>query len=345
MRDEIRKLIGGYATGSLSEAEKKTLFEAALDDQELFDQLAGEQALKELLDQPGAKQRLITALEGPQPGGFAWRRWIWTTAVAMIALAIGLTTWVRLRAPKPVQVAAVQVPLAPVNPPLPVSEPAAAVPRAEPVKKTKAPPVIADRKDDRKEDRAETAAPALKKDAAEPVPAESKAELAPPQQQQQPQAAPPAPEQVQVQAQTAQTAQSGLREADTASRSAGSGGRGALFAPSLAKVANLFSFDYRLEPGYLTVKTTAAGTLHVSGTKCLTCDDFTELQATHVGKDATTRIPVAEQYVVLAITFSARSDAEKQPPTAQVTRTERAGTVADSNPSPNSKIALRLELR
>ena len=46
-RDEIRGLIGGYATGSLSEAERRTLFEAALDDQELFDELAREQALKE----------------------------------------------------------------------------------------------------------------------------------------------------------------------------------------------------------------------------------------------------------------------------------------------------------
>ncbi len=55
-RDEIRKLIGGYATGSLTEAERKPLFEAALEDQELFDELAREQALKEMLDEPGAKR-------------------------------------------------------------------------------------------------------------------------------------------------------------------------------------------------------------------------------------------------------------------------------------------------
>jgi len=40
--DEIRKLIGGYATGTLTAAEQKLLFDAALDDQELFDELARE---------------------------------------------------------------------------------------------------------------------------------------------------------------------------------------------------------------------------------------------------------------------------------------------------------------
>jgi len=31
--DEARKLLGGYATGSLTEAERTALFEAALEDQ------------------------------------------------------------------------------------------------------------------------------------------------------------------------------------------------------------------------------------------------------------------------------------------------------------------------
>lgn len=59
---EIRKLIGGYATGSLSDAERQLLFEAALEDQQLFDELMGEHALKELLEEPGARARLIAAL-------------------------------------------------------------------------------------------------------------------------------------------------------------------------------------------------------------------------------------------------------------------------------------------
>ena len=57
--DEARKLLGGYATGLLTEAERTALFAAALEDQELFEELAGEQALKEVLDEPGARQRLM----------------------------------------------------------------------------------------------------------------------------------------------------------------------------------------------------------------------------------------------------------------------------------------------
>ena len=60
---EVRKLVGGYATGSLSDAERQLLFEAALEDQELFDELMGEHALKELLEEPGARARLLAALE------------------------------------------------------------------------------------------------------------------------------------------------------------------------------------------------------------------------------------------------------------------------------------------
>ena len=69
--DDARKLLGGYATGSLTEAERTALFEAALEDQDLFDELAGEQVLKEVLDEPGARQRLIAALEPPTASGVA----------------------------------------------------------------------------------------------------------------------------------------------------------------------------------------------------------------------------------------------------------------------------------
>lgn len=62
-REEIRKLIGGYATGSLTPKEQKLLFEAALDDQALFDELLAEQDLKDLIEEPGARDRLLEALE------------------------------------------------------------------------------------------------------------------------------------------------------------------------------------------------------------------------------------------------------------------------------------------
>ena len=40
---EAAKLLGGYATGTLSEAERQALFAAALDRQELFDALMDEE--------------------------------------------------------------------------------------------------------------------------------------------------------------------------------------------------------------------------------------------------------------------------------------------------------------
>ena len=46
IKPDLEKLIGGYATNTLTESERKLLFEAALEDQELFDALQQEQALK-----------------------------------------------------------------------------------------------------------------------------------------------------------------------------------------------------------------------------------------------------------------------------------------------------------
>ena len=60
---DLEKLLGGYATGTLTEEERKALFEAALHDQSLFNALADEQALKELLDDPVSRRRLLDMLE------------------------------------------------------------------------------------------------------------------------------------------------------------------------------------------------------------------------------------------------------------------------------------------
>ncbi len=347
IRDEIRKLIGGYATGSLSEAEKKALFEAALDDQELFDELAREQALKETLDQPGAKQRLIAALGSPRLGGAGWRPWVWTAVAAMVALAMGVAGWMLLRAPKPVQIAVVQVPLAPPNGTPVVSQPEAskASPRAEPVKKAKDQTVAAEDRKQQPEPEAKPAPPVLKEDVPPPAAVSQAAPVpAPPPGQQQ-----EASQQVQVQAQT------GFRDSGQASTRGVVTGRLApalprrVVAPALARV-NRFAFDYGFEAGFLTIKTAAGGTLSVSAATCLSCDGLVELLLTHVEKDSTTRIPVASQYVVLAITFSVQSSAAQSSldavsPTAKVTSKARAGTVEDPNPSPTSKLMLRLELQ
>ncbi|MGA2743018.1 MAG: hypothetical protein ABSG65_36980 [Bryobacteraceae bacterium] len=83
-RDEIQKLLGGYASDTLSEAERRVLFEAALEDQELFDGLAKEQALRDVLQDSSARRQLLAAL-GPARVPFWWLR-----KPAVLAMASGL---------------------------------------------------------------------------------------------------------------------------------------------------------------------------------------------------------------------------------------------------------------
>jgi hypothetical protein len=95
--DEIRKLLGGYATGTLTSEERQALFEAALDDQELFDALAREQPLRELLGDPAARAELLAALgDAPAPWRERWARWMRGHAVGLAAaaclLAVGIYT-------------------------------------------------------------------------------------------------------------------------------------------------------------------------------------------------------------------------------------------------------------
>jgi len=70
-RAEAMKLLGGYATGTLTEAERKLLFEAALGDQELFEALADEEALRELLSDPRVRRH-----HARWPGEW-WAAWRW----------------------------------------------------------------------------------------------------------------------------------------------------------------------------------------------------------------------------------------------------------------------------
>ncbi len=184
-RDEIRKLLGGYATGTLTVAEQKLLFEAALDDQELFDELSREQALKEMLDLPGARPRLIAALEPATPVEKTWWRkpWPWAAAATLaMGIVIAVALWPK---PKPttVDISAVrpQATATPVSAPLadqtvdnrkaPAPKPA---PQAERRKEAKASagtgaaPMPSDRRDQPKAGDAKNAAgEPLKTEAAE----------------------------------------------------------------------------------------------------------------------------------------------------------------------------------
>jgi hypothetical protein len=94
-REDARKLLGGYATGNLTAEERRLLFEAALDDQELFDALAEEQALKDVLDDPVSRERVRLAVAAaPRPRGWWARPWIWVPAVGALAAAVLTVTLV-----------------------------------------------------------------------------------------------------------------------------------------------------------------------------------------------------------------------------------------------------------
>src|ERR1700724_3692474 len=121
--EEIQNLLGGFSTDPLTDRERELLFTAALKNQELFDALANEQALRELLSDPASRRQLLQALEPEKRGVLAWMRrpLFWAVAVsAMTALVVA----VAVRQARP-----------------PASEIAQIVPRAQtsPVEKAVAP--------------------------------------------------------------------------------------------------------------------------------------------------------------------------------------------------------------
>ncbi len=89
---ELEKLLGGFATDTLTPEEQQRLYAAALQDQQLFDVLADEQALKELLADPIVRRRLLDALNRPSPAGAdGSASWLdWFRHPANLALAGGL---------------------------------------------------------------------------------------------------------------------------------------------------------------------------------------------------------------------------------------------------------------
>ncbi len=85
--EDIKKLLGGYATGTLTAEEQQALFAAALEDQELFDTLAREQTLRDVLSDPASRAPLLTALDTPARRTFHFWEWLRRPAVAGLAVA------------------------------------------------------------------------------------------------------------------------------------------------------------------------------------------------------------------------------------------------------------------
>ncbi len=119
-RDDIRKLLGGYATGTLTPEEQQALFDAALDDQELFDALAREQPLCDLLRDPAAKAHILAALDQSKSPWYehflGWKPAVAGAAVAAMAAVLAVVL--------PERRASESVDLAQVRTPPPAAEPA-----------------------------------------------------------------------------------------------------------------------------------------------------------------------------------------------------------------------------
>lgn len=151
-REEIEKLLGGYATGTLSDTERQRLFDAALEDQEIFALLAREQDFKDLLETPGAREELLAALESepvlagaapaaarPAPEKASFWSWLtqpWPWAVAATAAFTAILFFALRPQPAPVETAAVvrqepetQEQMRPPEAPKPVERAAAPEPK------------------------------------------------------------------------------------------------------------------------------------------------------------------------------------------------------------------------
>src|SRR5688572_15143030 len=102
---DIQKLLGGYATGTLTESERKLPFEAALKDQQLFDALADEESLRQLLEDEGVRTAVLGALQ-PRPRPSWWQAWsrrpaVWATAGSLAAAAVLIAVLVVPKTPPP----------------------------------------------------------------------------------------------------------------------------------------------------------------------------------------------------------------------------------------------------
>src|SRR6266567_1780744 len=150
--EEIRKLLGGHATNTLTDAERKVLFEAALDNQELFNAMQEEQALKDLLSDRVSREQVRQALTAPPTAkrAAAWwsQWWAWGSAASAVVAAILIVTIIKWNpgTPQPQEVAATPVMRPADQPPASLTKAAPPASKPEPARtKTsrKSPPVVA----------------------------------------------------------------------------------------------------------------------------------------------------------------------------------------------------------
>jgi hypothetical protein len=367
--DDIRKLIGGYATGTLTESERKLLFEAALDDQELFNDLAREQSLKEMLDEPGAKQRLISQLAEPRLQKASWKgpmAWWATAAVAGVAAAMTIV-WMRPfgeRASQPVEVAETKTApsVAPVLPPavVPQNVPAPALVPAPRRQGKSAPAAAPDVSTAIAEQKAESG------DSKRPPKDAAQADASPRTEAEKPKPAPQmrasaglqTSDQAQVQAQAAtpgpsaapQPAQAEpLRSLGFRAGAVGGMGGGAR-APVAAKAQRPgFGFSYAIDDRHdLTITSATGGYLAVTAAGS-NAAIFPVAGDGRVLAGSSTHIPIPSDVRSVVIVFAARPNSE-QTQTAPSDGIHSisgpfVGAVQDPNPSPDSRLRIELPIR
>lgn len=111
--DDLQKLLGGYAAGTLTPREREELFRGALEDQALFDALVKEDALRDLLSDRAARAELLAALE-ERRGLLAWFGWLRRPAAALATTgALAVAVLVLVTVPRPtgrVELAKVEIP-------------------------------------------------------------------------------------------------------------------------------------------------------------------------------------------------------------------------------------------
>ncbi len=88
MSFDKHKLTALYGSGQLSEDERKQLFAAAIEDQELFDALAHEDSIRDALLLPGARERVIAGLKPKRNRWFAWAGGLAVAAAAAVVFVV-----------------------------------------------------------------------------------------------------------------------------------------------------------------------------------------------------------------------------------------------------------------
>jgi hypothetical protein len=70
---QAEKLIGGWVAGTLTESERSVLLRASLENQALFDAMADEEGMREVLADPAVRRELAAMLQPRRTDGF-WQR-------------------------------------------------------------------------------------------------------------------------------------------------------------------------------------------------------------------------------------------------------------------------------